>query len=204
MILDSKLKLASNMDIGAGARDFTGCKTSTDKLSATYLRDIGRGEQVYVCVTVKSDFTVAADRYIGMSLCAEHLATTETIAVAAGVLGSAVGMLYHRLQPKVASVGYLPNNLTSSEKNFVAGKKFIFPVNCFTHFSDYAGAVGKYKSEAKLYFLFEEVDSADNGLAPANDITSGSIDVELVLLAEAGAGPAFNDQVCYPSTMKVS
>jgi len=202
MILDKKLQLASDMSIGAAGRDFTGVKTSLDKLNPATLRDFGRGEQVYACVTVKSDFTVAVDRYVGLSLCAEHLATTATIALAAAGLGAATGLLYHRLQPKVAFSGYIPGNLTSNQKNFVAGKRFIFPVNTFTHYSDYGAS--KYTCESDIYFLFEEFDSTAPGMTPTNSITNGTIDVDIVTLAQSGAGPGFNDQVCYPSTMKIS
>jgi hypothetical protein len=52
--------------------------------------------------------------------------------------------------------------------------------------------------------MFEEFDATDPTLAPASNITSGSVDVDIVTLAEAGAGPGFNDQMCYPSTMKIS
>lgn len=202
MILDKKLQLASNMSIGTATRDFDGCKTSTDKLNINTLRDFSRGEQLYLCVTVKTDFTVNAASSFGLSLCAEHLADVATITTV-GLSVAATGMLYHRLQPRLAFSGYIPGNLDGTVKNAVAGKRFVIPISPMTHYSTYAIG-GKYFAIGNVYFMFEEFDATDPTLAPASNITSGSVDVDIVTLAEAGAGPGFNDQMCYPSTMKVS
>lgn len=204
MILDKKLQLASDMSIGTATRDFAGCKTSTDKISANALRNFGRGEPVFMCVTVKQDFTVNATSYIGMSLCAEHIADIPTLTIA-GTSSPATGLLFHRLQPKLSFSGFAPGNFDSNTKNFVAGKKYIFPITGIT--AKYAGYTtlfslgGTYDSNRDVYFVFEEVSGAD--LSPASNITSGVIDVDIVTLAEAGAGPGFNDQMCYPSSIKV-
>jgi hypothetical protein len=205
MILDKKLQLASNMSIGTGARDFAGCKTSTDKISVNALRNFGLGEPVFLCVTVKQDFTVSGTSYIGMSLCAEHISDIATITVA-GTAIPATGVLFHRLQPKLAFSGFVPGNFDSNTKNFVAGKKYIFPIAGLTaKYTNYpvfvAGYGGTYDGNRDVYFVFEEANGAD--LSPASDITSGVIDVDIVTLAEAGAGPGFNDQMCYPSSIKV-
>lgn len=202
MILDKKLQLASNMSIGTAARDFDGCKTSTDKLNINTLRDFGRGEQLYLCVTVKTDFTVNAAYSFGLSLCAEHITDVATITTL-GQFNAATGLLYHRLQPRLAFSGYIPGNFDGNAKNAVAGKRFVIPISSLTHYSTYA-IVGKYFASGNVYFMFEEFDPADPTLSPVNNITSGSVDVDIVTLAEAGAGPGFNDQMCYPSTMKVS
>ena len=207
MILDKKLQLASNMSIGTVGRDFAGCKTSTDVISAAALRDFGRGETVYMCVTVKSDFTINATSYIGMSLCAEHVITIPTIAIAGTPPGgnAVTGLLFHRLQPKLAFSGFIPGNFDSATKNFVAGKKYIFPVAGtsakYAGYTTLFGLGGTYDSNSNVYFVFEEVSGAD--LSPASNITSGSIDVDIVTITERGAGPGFNDQLCYPTSIKV-
>jgi hypothetical protein len=205
MILDKKLQLASNMSIGTAARDFTGCKTSTDKISVSALRNFGLGEPVFLCVTVKQDFTVSATSYVSMSLCAEHILDITNI-TAAGVSSAATGFVFHRLQPKLAFSGFVPGNFDSNTKNFVAGKKYIFPITGLTaKYNNYpvfiAGYGGVYDGNRDVYFVFEEVSGAD--LSPAGGITNGVIDVDIVTLAEAGAGPGFNDQMCYPSSIKV-
>lgn len=206
MILDKKLQLASNMSIGASGRDFDGCKTSTDVISAAALRDFGRGESVYMCVTVKSNFTINASSYIAMSLCAEHLQTKDFIAGTVAPLSATSALLYHRLQPKIAFSGYVPGNLTANT-NFVAGKKFVFPIAGFaSKYKEYPtilGAGGDYNADKNIYFLFEEANGASYDLPAASNITSGSIDVDIVTIAESGAGPGFNDQVCYPTSIKV-
>lgn len=206
MILDKKLQLASNMSIGVAARDFDGCKTSTDKISVSALRNFGLGEPVFLCVTVKQDFTVSATSYIGMSLCAEHISDIATITLG-GIAVAANGFTFHRLQPKLAFSGFVPGNFDSNTKNFVAGKKYILPISGLTaKYNNYpvlvAGYGGNYNSDRDVYFVFEEVNGAD--LSPASSVTNGTIDVDIVTLAEAGAGPGFNDQMCYPSTMKIS
>lgn len=208
MILDKKLQLASNMSIGVSGRDFTGCKTSTDKININALRDFGRGEQAYVCVTVKSDFTITAASWFGLSLCAEHLASISTITTV-GNSNAATGLLYHRIQPRLAFSGYIPGNITNipgniinTENNAVAGKKFVMPISPLTHYS--TSIAGKYIASGNVYFMFEEFDSTDPTLNPSDNITSGSIDVDIVTLAESGAGPGFNDQVYFISNMKVS
>jgi hypothetical protein len=204
MILDKKLQLASNMSIGTAGRDFAGCKTAPLKISSSALRDFGRGETVYMCVTVKSDFTVA-DSYVSFSLCAEHAVDLVNITNAGSVLPD-TGLLYHRLQPSLCGSGYIPGNFSSNTKNMVAGKKFIFPINAMP--AKYAGYPeiiptygGVYDSNREVYFVFEEVSGLD--LTAQNDITSGTIDVDIVNIAEVGAGPGFNDQVCYPTSIKV-
>lgn len=207
MILDKKLQLASNMSIGTVGRDFAGCKTSTDVISAAALRDFGRGETVYMCVTVKSNFTINATSYIGMSLCASHLADPAGLQLISVGVNPQTALLYHRLQPKLAFSGYIPGN-TTGLTNFIAGKKFVFPVTGMTSkYKDYAslapGLGGDYLANKDVYFLFEEVDGTNTSIVAASNITSGSIDVDIVTIAESGAGPGFNDQVCYPTSIKV-
>jgi hypothetical protein len=123
MILDKKLQLASNMSIGTGSRDFDGCKTSTDKISINTLRDFGRGEQAYLCVTVKTDFTVSAVSSFGLSLCAEHITDIGTITTV-GTGAPATGLLYHRIQPRLAFSGYIPGNIDSNTREKVSFANF--------------------------------------------------------------------------------
>lgn len=201
MILDNRLSLASGMSIGTASRDFAGCKTSTNMISMNSLRDFGRGGSVFLCITVKTDFTETSLSSFGLSLCAEHLSDIGTI-TGVGTALPATGLLYHRLQPRLAFSGYIPGNLAPTSKNAVAGKKFLLPVSPITHFSEHAFN-GRFRSTGNAYFMFEEIAGADPTFAPASNIITGSIDVDIVTLAESGAGPGFNDQLCYPSGITV-
>lgn len=213
MILDSKLKLASNLSVASAGRVMTGIVTSPDKISIEKLRNLGSGEQLYCCVTVKSDFSDSTT-YVKFSLLAEVQETSERLnQLAVGTYPSIPtpfpdnARLYTKLQPCFGSTGLIIGNASGQSKNFVAGRKYLIPILPFTKmtvFSAFTVAYAQYEATSNLYFCMQEIDGSAANTPEVNSISSGTIDVEIVTIADFGAGSGFNDQYFYPSTMKIS
>lgn len=216
MILDTRLKLAENLDVTT-SRNISGVKQS-DLFQILSLKEIGRGEQLFCCVTVRETFNVPAGDpiYIRMSLREELYAYTGLIdTFIRPSLGSESARHAHSKNPVLASSGYIelapdPSGLTnvSGNNNFVAGKKFVFAIN------PYAGAinattfdgvqfslVNKFQGGTYAYFLIEEFTSSvlASSFTPDDVLTSGKIDVDIVSLAASGAGANFSDVHNYPT-----
>ena len=196
MILDKKLKLVDNQSIGT--KSFGGLWISADKLNISSLRTLGKGEQAYCCVTIRSAFNNASSNVAFYLLSESNASSKEAVDVLGAVPGTVAAATYITIytQPLAGCSGYI--SALSSDGNFVAGKRFIFPINPFT--ANVKSIGGLNENAGNLYFAMMEIDS--NGL-PAASVTSGSIDVEIVTLAEPGAGSGFCDLMYYPTSIKV-
>jgi len=135
MILDKKLQLASNLDIGNAARPKTGTRIS-NLLPAEGLMDLGNGEQLFCCVTVTESFAPSTGVIIAspspsfFSFRLHHTYDFFPESFEADGANDALTVMYaHRLQPTLAQTGYIPNGFG----NFEAGKKFVFPISPITH-----------------------------------------------------------------------
>lgn len=202
MILDKKLQLASNFSVASGTRPFSGFSIPSNKLSVATLRDFGRGKTVYCCVTIKSSITQQNETYIKMSLVAEANATfTQEALNTLGGLVPLNAQIATRLQPILGTTGAIPCNLVTGN-NFAAGKKYIFPVTTLSLWD--INVFGNFEMQQAAYFIFEEFNSTALELTPSDLISDGSIDVDIVEVADSGAGQNFCDLPFYPSTMKVS
>ena len=202
MILDKKLQLASNFSVASGTRPFSGFSIPSNKLSVATLRDFGRGKTVYCCVTIKSSITQQNETYIRMSLVAEANATfTQEALNTLGGLVPLNAQIATRLQPILGTTGAIPCNLVTGN-NFAAGKKYIFPVTTLSLWD--INVFGNFEMQQAAYFIFEEFNSTALELTPSDLISDGSIDVDIVEVADSGAGQNFCDLPFYPSTMKVS
>jgi hypothetical protein len=237
MILDKKLQLASNLNIGNAARTKAGTRIS-DLLPMDGLGSIGNGEQLYCCVTVTQSFSASTGLSSSPSPQASlfsfrlhHTYDFDPVAFEAGV-DNAVSVMYaHRMQPLLGQTGFIPNNYG----NLNAGKKFIFPISPISHKTRLI--TGQPQSIigtgiivgpspvpglatwdpgnplTYLYAVVEEtatdgptiVSSGLGGLGfpasayPVNQTVSGRVDIDIVTIADAGAGPTFNDVRHYPT-----
>lgn len=202
MILDKKLQLASNFSVASGTRPFSGFSIPSNKLSVATLRDFGRGKTVYCCVTIKSSITQQNETYVRMSLVAEANATfTQEALNTLGGLVPLNAQIATRLQPILGTTGAIPCNLTTGN-NFAAGKKYIFPVTTLSLWD--INIFGNFEMQQAAYFIFEEFNSTALEFTPSDLISDGSIDVDIVEVADSGAGSNFCDLPFYPSTMKIS
>jgi len=237
MILDKKLQLASNFDIGNAARTKAGTRIS-DLLPMDGLGDVGAGEQLYCCVTVRESFSastgLSSDPLPQASLFSfriHHTYEYDPVAFEAGPDNAVTVMYAHRMQPLLGSTGFIPNNYG----NFTAGKKFIFPISPISNRSTLI--VGQNQSilgtgvivgpspipglakwdpgspQTYLYAVVEEtgsdgptlVSSAFGGAGfpvsayPVNQTVSGRVDIDIVTIADFGAGPGFSDGKHYPT-----
>lgn len=195
MILDKKLKLVNNQDIGA--KSFYSSFVSPDKFSISKLGSIGKGEQVYCCVTIRTEFTVTGG---STSLFAFYLLSEGYFTKESADTGSDIQKYVNTftIQPTAGYSGYIS---AFDASNCAAGKKYIFPVNPFTVLQKTLSTT--HKSDGHLYFAFDEVSSSDGLPVAEATITAGNIDVELVTLAEPGAGSGFCDLMYYPTSIKV-
>jgi len=221
MILDTRLKLADNLNVVAGRA--VACTKQSDLFPVLSLGEMGRGEQLYLCVTIRETFQfpdgAAADSvFIKMSLREELFAYTGLIDGFWNSVSPAHARLAHNKNPVLASSGYIElaprldgpvigNN--SANNNFVAGKKFLFAINPYaakvksTLFNGVVNAVSEFQGGTYAYFLLEEFTCVLNPPAseftPATVLTSGKIDVDIVSLAASGAGTNFSDVHSYPT-----
>lgn len=230
MIRDQRLRLASNLSIGTASRQWTGIQNS-DILPGPNLREFGRGEQLFCCVTVTQTFSdhgsvnlaapldgLAGTGLVQFSIKQESSYTLAGInALITGLDGSAYAL--HKKNPTLGTSGWILGNVNYSNsgfnvtnRNFVVGKKFCFPISPVTHNSklerSYSGVLapdltnnflGDYTTLGGVYLLCEEVNCSDQTFAATNITTTGNIDVDIVMVAEAGAGPTFNDVRHYPT-----
>jgi hypothetical protein len=218
MIRDQRLKLASNLDIGASARRYLGIQVS-DLLPTAKLGEFGRGEQLYCCVTVTTDFANTGDlgdppnytflegTLVRISLKEEGPGyTVAEIDITSTSADQAATML-HNHNPTLGTTGWILNNTTAYDafgvtvRNFVKGKKFVFPINPLTHRSQFQTTLfpAEYTGGRNVYLLIEEVDAKDENFTGTGFITSGAIDADIVLTAESGASSTFNDVRYYPT-----
>lgn len=218
MIRDQRLKLASNLNIGAAARRYLGIQTS-DLLPSAKLGEFGRGEQLYCCVTVTGDF--ADTGYLGdppdflftdgalvrISLKEEGpVYTVDTINLVDVAADQAATML-HKHNPTLGSTGWVLSNTNAYDpfgvncRNFAKGKQYVFPIAQPTFGQYYQTNLlpQKHAGGKNLYVLFEEVGAQDENFVGTGNIASGLIDVDIVLTGEYGAGPTFNDLRHYPT-----
>jgi hypothetical protein len=205
MILDKKLQLASNLSIASGSRAFAGFAISPDKISVATLRDFGRGKTVYCCVTIKSTVTQQTEAYLRMSLIAEANTTFTMESLNALAVGSGGAFLANaqtatRLQPVLGTTGAIPCNLVSGN-NFAAGKKYVFPISTMSLWD--INIFGNFDMNLAAYFVLEEFNATTSALAPSSLITNGAIDVDIVEVADSGAGQGFCDLPFYPTSIKV-
>jgi len=235
MILDKKLQLASNLDIGNAARTKTGTRIS-DLFPMDGLGDVGAGEQLYCCVTVRESFSTStgleslvAPQASLFSFRIHHTYDFDPVAFESGV-DNAVSVMYaHRMQPLLGSTGFIPNNYG----NLAAGKKFIFPISPISNKTRLI--TGQLQSIigtglivgpspisgltvwdpgntlTYLYAVVEETGSDGptigvSGLGgagfpvsayPVNQTVSGRVDIDIVTIADFGAGPGFSDGKYY-------
>lgn len=222
MILDTRLKLANNLDVVAGRT--VACTKQSDLFPVLSLGEIGRGEQLYLCVTIRETFQfpdgAGADSvFIKMSLREELFAYTGLIDGFWNTVSPAHARLAHNKNPFLASSGYIelapriaipPVGNDSANNNFVAGKKFLFAINPYaakiksTSFDGSITALAEFQGGTYVYFLLEEFTCAiglvpESEFTPATVITSGKIDVDIVSLAASGAGTNFSDVHNYPT-----
>lgn len=237
MILDKKLQLASNLDIGNAARTKIGTRIS-DLFPMDGLGDVGAGEQLYCCVTVKESFSTSTGLSAALlpqaslfSFRIHHTYDFDPVAFEAGVDDEVSVMYAHRMQPLLGSTSFIPNNYG----NFSAGKKFIFPISPITtrsrlitgqanSISDglavgptpVAGLAAWDPGNALtyLYAVVEETGSDGSTIIssefppakgfpvsayPVNQTVSGRVDIDIVTIADFGAGPIFSDGKYYPT-----
>ena len=217
MILDTRLKLANNLDVVAGRT--VACTKQSDLFPVLSLGEMGRGEQLFCCVTVRETFSVPAGDpvFIKLSLREELFAYTGLIDTAIVGVSAAAARHAHNKNPILASSGYielapdiglLSNDATKN--NFVAGKKFTFAINPYAgsiNALTYSGVefnvANKFQGGTYAYFLFEEFTSdlvgGATSFTPSTALTSGKIDVDIVSLAASGAGANFSDVHSYPT-----
>lgn len=225
MIRDQRLKLASSLNIGASARRYLGIQTS-DLLPTAKLGEFGRGEQLFCCVTVVGDFadTGAIDpgetdpivippsfidgNLVRISLKEEGptypISTINLVDLAADQYAT----MLHNHNPTLGTTGWILNNTAAFDllgtncRNFRKGKQYVFPISPVTHrtyFQTTTLVPREYVGGSNLYVLFEEVGHQDENFTGTGNITSGLIDVDIVMVAEAGAGLTFNDVRHYPT-----
>lgn len=237
MILDKRLQLASNFDIGNASRIKAGTRIS-DLMPMSELGDIGNGEQLYCCVTVTQSFSAStglssspAPQASLFSFRIHHTYDFDPVAFEAGVDDAVTVMYAHRMQPLLGQTGYIPNNYG----NLTAGKKFIFPISPISHKTRMI--TGQTQSIlgsglivgpspvpglttwepgnplTYIYAVVEETGSdgptivgAGFGGAgfpvssyPVNQTVSGRVNIDIVTIADSGAGPTFNDVRHYPT-----
>jgi hypothetical protein len=198
MIFDKRLKLAENFDI-VSTRNISGVKQS-DLFPILSLGEVGRGEQLFCCVTVRESFDIPAGdpTYLKLSLKEEWFTYTGYIdSVIQPGLGDAAARHAHNRQPILASSGYIELS-AGGVNNFAAGKKFTFAINPITN-NQVATVLNigaqKYSGSSYAYFLLEEFTSSviATDFTPADNISTGKIDVDIVTIAEGGAGTGFSD-----------
>jgi hypothetical protein len=213
MIFDKRLKLAENLDVVAG-RNIAGIKQS-DLFPVLSLGEMGRGEQLFCCVTIRETFAVPGGDpiYIKMSL-REELFTYTGYIDSALVGVPSFARHTHNKNPILATSGYIElapdgagTSNSSSNNNFVAGKKFTFAINPYsgsinsTTYGGTFGLVKKFQGGSYAYFLFEEFTSGPiaDAFTASTALTSGKIDVDIVSIADSGAGVGFSDVHSYPT-----
>lgn len=215
MIFDKRLKLAENFDVTT-SRTTSGIKQS-DLFPILEMGNIGQGEQLFCCVTIRETFNVPLGNpiYIKMSLREELYAYTGLIdTVIRPTFGADAARHAHNRNQILASTGYIElapdvsgTSNNSANNNFVAGKKFTFAINPYSgsvNASAFDGVatqiVKKFQGGTYAYFLFEEFTSGilDTSFTPDDVLTSGKVDVEIVSLADSGAGAGFSDVKAYP------
>lgn len=240
MILDKRLKLAENFNIGNASRTKAGTRIS-DLFPMSGLADVGSGEQLYCCVTVRESFSASTGLGTAVfpqasvfSFRIHHTYDFDPVAFEAGADDAVTVMYAHRMQPLLGSTGFIPNNYG----NLNAGKKFIFPISLVSNKTRLitgqaqsilsAGIPGVIAGPAPvpglskwepgnpatyLYAVIEETgtDGAAIGSAgfggagypatayPVNQTVSGKIDIDIVSIADAGAGQDFSDIKSYPT-----
>jgi len=193
MIFDSKLKLVDNQSIGT--QTFLGAWISSNKLSISSLRSIGKGEPTYCAVTVKSAFT-DANVNVAFSLVSEFDAFSKENIESLPTATDKILFTVYRM-PRAGFSGYI--SCASSTGNFVAGKSYVFPINPFTAKQNAVGAV--HSGNKNLYFAATFFDPATG--IPSAAVTDGNIDVDIVTMATPGAGASFCDLEYYPTSVKV-
>jgi len=193
MIFDSKLKLVDNQSIGT--QTFLGAWISSNKLSTSSLRSIGKGEQTYCSVTIKSAFTATAVN-AAFSLISELDGVSKESIESLGNDTDKLLITVYQM-PRAGFSGYI--SCAASDGNFVAGKSYVFPINPFTA-KQKASSIA-HSGNKNLYFATTFFDPA-TGL-PSNAITTGSIDVDIVTMAAPGAGASFCDLEYYPTSVKI-
>jgi len=204
MILDTRLKLANNLDIAASSRVIAGVKQG-DLFKAIDHKEYGRGHQLFCCVTVRESFDTPAFTYVKMSLREEWFSIQSEIeGPILSTLGAAFARTAHDLQPVLGATGYIQLS-GLGVNNFSAGKKITFAISPITN-DPYLTVNGtgdvKYQGGTYSYFYLEEFSRAgpfDTVFAPSSNITAGKIDVDIVAVAEGGAGANFNDVRSYPT-----
>lgn len=239
MILDKKLQLASNFNIGNAARTKAGTRIS-DLFPMDGLGDVGAGEQLYCCVTVRESFSASTGLDAEPALLPQaslfsfrihHTYDFDPVAFEAGA-DSAVSVMYaHRMQPLLGSTSFIPNNYG----NFSAGKKFIFPISPITNRSRLitgqasslipggvtvgptpVAGLAVWDPGNPLTYLYAVVEETGSDGAtivssgfggagfpvsayPVNQTVSGRVDIDIVTIADFGAGPNFSDAKYYPT-----
>lgn len=239
MILDKKLQLASNFDIGNAARTKAGTRIS-DLFPMDGLGDVGAGEQLYCCVTVRESFSastgLSSPNFQQASLFSfriHHTYDFDPVAFEAGADDALTVMYAHRMQPLLGSTSFIPNNYG----NFTAGKKFIFPISPISNRSRLitgqtqgllsvcvgptpVAGLAAWDPGTQLTYLYAVVEETGsdgptilsealpegfNGLGfpvssyPVNQTVSGRVDIDIVTIADFGAGPGFSDGKYYPT-----
>lgn len=225
MIRDQRLKLASSLNIGASARRYLGIQTS-DLLPTAKLGEFGRGEQLYCCVTVVGDFadTGAIDpgetepvfippsfvngSLVRISLKEEGPSYPISVIDLVDLAADQYATMLHKQNPTLGTTGWILSNTNAFDifgvncRNFRKGKQYVFPISPVTHrtyFQSPALIPQEYVGGNNLYVLFEEVGAQDENFTGTGAITSGLIDVDIVLTGEPGASSTFNDVRYYPT-----
>jgi hypothetical protein len=227
MIRDQRLRLATNLNIGAASRPYLSIQVS-DLLPTAKLGEFGRGEQLFCCVTVTQEFTslgslnagegtpgepgyiapyIESGALVNISLKEESDYTVDIINLVDPVADQYANML-HRQNPTLGSTGWILNNvnittpISITAKNFVVGKKFCFPISPVTHRTKFQSPTvipSEYVGGKNVYILVEECGNVDENFVGTGNITAGKIDVDIVMVAESGASTTFNDVRYYPT-----
>jgi len=203
MIGDRLLQIARDLTLtGIGTEAY---KVAADSISLSQLRDAGRGQPLYMAITVKETVvSSAANRNTSIQLA---LRTNYRDPVGAFPTGYEI----NKLNPVVAATSFLMLKSGTGASLLTVGKKIMVPINPHAFTETGLGGVGDVSFTARgitnVYFAWEEHSTADvlTGYLPVagSTITAGKIDVDIVMLASAGGNASSSEEAIYPATFVV-